>query len=320
MEGLLDRSQGNRLRTLSADELDALGRGYREVAGDLAIARRDFPGDALTAALNGLASRAHLRLYRGPAASWWSLLRFFAIEFPRRFRSAGRLVLLAAALFFLPAAFGLVAAQVSDEVRRALVPAELLGILESGRTWTDFQPRIRPLIAAVVLTNNIQVSFLAFAGGALLGLGSAYVLAANGLSIGATLGAAHHYGVGPLLWDFVAAHGFLEITCILIAGSGGLMLGQAELLPGLQRRRDALARGARQAVALVVGAAPVFVVAGLIEGFVSPSGVPSIFKFAVGISVGVLLWGWLLTVGRLPRRRGRRNHNHPSGLRERSTL
>lgn len=318
MERLLERSQGNHLRSLSAEELEALSRGYREVAGDLAIARRDFPGDALTAALNGLASRAHLRLYRGPAASWWSLVRYFAVEFPRRFRSAGRLVLLAAALFFLPAWFGLVAAQVSDEMRRALVPAELLGIMESGRTWTDFQLLIRPLLAAVVLTNNIQVSFLAFAGGALLGLGSAYVLAANGLSIGATLGAAHYYGVGPLLWEFVVAHGFLEITCILIAGSAGLMLGQAELLPGLHRRRDSLASGARRAVALVVGAAPVFIVAGLIEGFISASGAPPIVKYAVGISAGGLLWGWLLLAGRPPRQRGRRIR--PGGVYEPSTL
>jgi uncharacterized membrane protein SpoIIM required for sporulation len=153
-------------------------------------------------------------------------------------------------------------------------------------------------MATLIFTNNIQVAFLAFAGGVLFGLGTVYVLVSNGLSLGAVLGAAQFYGVAPLLWSFISPHGYLELTCIVIAGAAGLMLGSALLRPGLQLRREALARAARRAVELVVGAAPVLVVAGLIEGFVSPSEIPMVVKILIGPLAGLALYALLLTVGR----------------------
>ena len=142
------------------------------------------------------------------------------------------------------------------------------------------------------------MAFLAFAGGVLLGLGTVYVLVSNGLALGSVLGAAHFYGVAPLLWSFVSPHGYLELTCIVIAGAAGLMLGDAMLRPGLLLRREALARAARRAVELVLGAAPVLIVAGLIEGFVSPSDLPVAAKLVIGPLTGAVLYALLLSVGR----------------------
>src|SRR6202040_3018781 len=110
--------------------------------------------------------------------------------------------------------------------RDALVPASLRQIMSSGRTWTDIQPALRPGMATLIFTNNIQVAFLAFSGGVLCGLGTVFVLVSNGLSLGAVLGAAQFYGVAPLLWSFISPHGYLELTCIVIAGAAGLMLGK----------------------------------------------------------------------------------------------
>jgi uncharacterized membrane protein SpoIIM required for sporulation len=170
--------------------------------------------------------------------------------------------------------------------------------MEQGHTWTDIAPALRPGMATLIFTNNIQVAFLAFAGGVLFGLGTAYVLIANGLSLGAALGGAQYYGVAPLLWAFISAHGYLELTCITIAGAAGLMLGDSLLRPGLLLRREALALAAKRAVELVLGAAPVLVVAGLIEGFISPSDLPVAVKLIVGPVTAVVLFGLLFTVGR----------------------
>ena len=153
-------------------------------------------------------------------------------------------------------------------------------------------------MATLIFTNNIQVSFLAFSGGVLVGLGTVYVLISNGLALGGVLGAAQFYGVAPLLWSFISPHGYLELTCIVIAGAAGLMLGDALLRPGLLLRREALARASRQAVELVMGAAPVLIVAGLIEGFVSPSDLAIQVKLAFGPAAGLVLYVLLLTLGR----------------------
>ena len=298
LETLLDRSDGNRLQTLTASELDALGRGYREVVSDLAVARRDFPEDQLTYALNTLAARAHLRLYRAPAASWRALLGFFWFGLPRRFRQAGGYVALAALLLFGPAVWAYGAALVSPDLRAALVPAELRSVMETGRTWHDFEAAIRPLLSALILTNNIRVSFLAFAAGVSYGVGTAYVLVANGLSLGAIMGAGQHYGVSHLLLAFVSSHGYLELTAICIAGGAGLMIGHALLRPGLLRRRDAATRAGRRAVELIVGTVPILVIAGLVEGFISPGELPAEVKYALGPVLGVILLAYLLLVGR----------------------
>src|SRR5205823_5652670 len=142
---------------------------------------------------------------------------------------------------------------------------------------------------------------LAFAGGVLFGLGTLYVLVTNGLLLGAVLGAAQFYGVTPLLLAFISPHGYLELTCIVIAGGAGLMMGDALLRPGLLLRREAIARAARRAVELVVGAGPVLIVAGMIEGFISPSELPMWLKLIIGPTVGAVLYALLLTIGRNPK-------------------
>jgi uncharacterized membrane protein SpoIIM required for sporulation len=298
LERLLERSEGNGLQQFDAEEIEALGRGYRQVVSDLAIARRDYPDDQLTVWLNGLAARAHLRLYRAPAGSWRRLGQFFWTDFARRFRAAGGYLGVSALLLFGPAVLAYVAALLSPTLRDALVPEQLRQLMESGRTWTDIEPGLRAGMATVIFTNNIQVAFIGFAGGVLFGLGTAYVLMSNGLMLGSLLGAAQFYGVAPLLWAFISPHGYLELTCIIIAGAAGLMLGDALLRPGLLPRREALARAARRAIELVVGAAPVLVVAGLIEGFVSPSDLLLPVKLVIGPVAGAVLLGLLLTVGR----------------------
>ena len=298
LETALARAEGNGLRRFGAKDLDQLGRDYRQVIGDLAAARRDFPDDEVTGALNALAARAHLRLYRAPTGSWARIVSFFLVGYPRRVRAAWPYLLAATALLVVPAIWAYLAALLDPTLRAALVPAEMRSLMERGRTWTDIEAGLRPMMAAFIFTHNLQVSFLAFAGGVLFGLGTVYTLVANGLQLGAVFGAAQAYGVSGLLGAFVSAHGYLEIASILIAAAAGLMLGDAMVRPGLLRRRDALTRAGRRALELVVGAAPVFVVAGLVEGFVSPSDLPVAFKAALGPLLGLALVAFLLFAGR----------------------
>jgi uncharacterized membrane protein SpoIIM required for sporulation len=299
LERLLARGEGSGLRHFDAQQVEALGREYRQVISDLAIARRDFPDDQLTVWLNSLAARAHLRLYRAPAGSWRRLGRFFLTDFARRVGAARGYIGVSALLLFGPAVLAYVLALLDATLRDALVPEQYRAIMQNGHTWTDIEPGLRPGMATLIFTNNIQVAFLSFAGGVLFGLGTVYVLISNGLMLGSLLGAAQFYGVTPLLWSFISPHGYLELACIVIAGGAGLMLGDALLRPGLLQRREALARAARGAVELVVGAAPVLVLAGLIEGFVSPSDLAVPIKLVIGPLAGLVLLAMLVRYGRV---------------------
>jgi uncharacterized membrane protein SpoIIM required for sporulation len=100
------------------------------------------------------------------------------------------------------------------------------------------------------------------------------------------------------LAEFVVAHGFVELSVIFVAGGCGLAMGDALLRPGLQTRGAALIERARASVLMILGCAPLLVIAGVIEGFVSPSGLPWWVKLATGVVTGVALHAYWLLVGR----------------------
>ena len=152
---------------------------------------------------------------------------------------------------------------------------------------------MKPLASSAITTNNLSVSFAAFAGGIFAGLGTVYIMLFNGVLIGTVAVACHRAGLSVPLWSFIAPHGALELPAIFIAGGAGLVLARGLLAPGFLARKDSLAQGAAVAVRLVLGVIPLLIVAGLIKGFVSPAGIPTGMKFTLGASTLVLLAGYV---------------------------
>ena len=293
LSALLDRA-GTDPRRLDAAEIERLSYLYRQVVADLALARRDFPHEQVVAYLNGLATRAYPLVYRTPVGSWRRLGHFFLQEFPARYRAARWFVLTAFLLFVVPAVAGFVIVLGDPPLAEQILPPSMTRGVREGRLWTEIPGMLRPLAASAIATNNIQVSLLAFAGGITFGLLTVYVLLLNGLMLGAVFGYTHLYGLDGQLAGFVSPHGYLELTVIFIAGGAGLRVAWGTIHPGLLGRREALVQGGREGVLLVGGALPILVVAGLIEGFISPSELPVPVKLVFGLVSGIALHLWLL--------------------------
>lgn len=301
LEELLNRSHGRQRSRLSAAELENLGRLYRQATSDLAIARRDFPRDRVTRYLESLVSRAHPIVYRPEGTQLSSVGHFFTTGYPRAFRESWRYIVIAFALFTIPFLFSFGLSLADPTAARVVLPnSPFVEQVERGETWLEIERTERAPMASFIATNNIQVSFLAFAGGALFGLGTAFVMINNGLSIGAVAGLAGNYGLGDDLGAFVSPHGGIELSVIFIAGGAGLLIGDAMLRPGLLTRRQSLVRAGQRAIYLVFGCVPLLLVAGAFEGFVSPSGLPDAGKYLVGAFNLAWLYAWLLGAGRQP--------------------
>jgi len=298
---LLDVCQ-NDMRRLSESQVRDISRLYRAATSDLALAKRDFPRNEITVYLNQLVARAHAVVYRSEPLALKRLWHFATKGFPRLFRETWVFTFLAAVLFVLPGIASGFATYANPKLATALLPPgahRLIGVVEDKELWIDIPVEERPYAASFIMTNNIQVSFLAFASGLTAGLMTLWVLFFNGLMIGTLTGLTAFHGIGFELWTFVIGHGVIELSIIFIAGGSGLMLGWAILRPGLMRRRDALAQAARKAVYLLLGAVPWLVIAGTIEGFISPNNdIPAPIHWAVGIVSGILLYSYLFLAGR----------------------
>ncbi|PYS49315.1 MAG: hypothetical protein DMF68_10335, partial [Acidobacteria bacterium] len=171
-------------------------------------------------------------------------------------------------------------------------------IISSRIHWWESANDANQVFSVGIMANNIWVMFQAFAFGALLGIGTLWAMAFNGALIGAVLALTYRAGFGFDLVTFMVGHGVVELSCIFLAGGAGLLIGSAILLPGDLSRADALRLRALDAIRLIAGCVPLLIVAGTIEGFISPAPISPIIKFAIGITTGIALYSYLLLAGR----------------------
>jgi uncharacterized membrane protein SpoIIM required for sporulation len=200
-------------------------------------------------------------------------------------------VLLSAALFFAPAAVAYVAVQWSPEVAYDIVPDSFLDF-EPARadSMHDIPSLVRPLAATSIITNNIGVALMAFAFGLTAGIGTSYLLLTNGIMLGSVAGWMTAQGRGRAMWGWIMPHGGLELLAIVLAGAAGLALAGAIVAPGQRRRAEALGDAASDALAIAVGSIVILLVAGTIEGFVSPSAIGFAARIAVlGVTLSCAL-------------------------------
>src|SRR5205823_11258746 len=158
--------------------------------------------------------------------------------------------------------------------------------------------------STAVLVNNIKVSFVAFALGVFLCAGTVAILFYNGLNVGVAGGLFIHAHQAGKFFGLILPHGLLELTAVTIAGAAGLRLGWTVIAPGDRPRGEALAEEGRRSVVLVLGLMLCFIVAGLIEGFVTPSDLPVFLRVAIGILVELAFISWVVIRGRAAVDRG----------------
>jgi len=299
LEELLKLLDHASLRRLHREEVRELGRIYRRTASDLAIARAESRDPRLVNYLNNLVIRAHGRIYRADAQGGRKILNYFTREFPQTFRRTWRYTLASFLVFMLFAVFSFVTTRYDPEF------SELVGVdaafrevmIETKTHWWENLNDANQQGASFIMTNNIRVTIYTFAFGATFGVGTLFLLALNGANIASVLALTYRAGFGNDLVTFMVGHGVIELTCIFIAGGAGLLVGTAILMPGNLTRADALKTRGMEAVRLMLGVAVLLVIAGIIEGFISPAPIDPRIKYSVAAVTGVALYSYLLFAG-----------------------
>ena len=295
-QALLDEARGRGLDHLGEAQVSRFAALYREVAADLARARTYGGSPELLYTVERMVGTGHNLLYRPPSRTWARFRAFVTGGFAALVRRQWRPIAIASALFYLPALRSFAALRGEPQLAREVLPAVLLDRAEEaaekearGEGYVEAPEIFMPAMATSLVQNNVQVTFMAFAGGVLAAVGTVYILIMNGVMLGAVAGAFSNEGQSLQLWTFVLPHGIIELTAICIAGGAGLWLGSALLFPGRRTRREVLVTRGREAVSLIGGTAIMLLIAGMIEGFISPSDLPRAVKlgcaalFALGM-------------------------------------
>lgn len=293
LAALLAQAGASGLGRLSRAELREMVLLYRQVAADLSALRQDTTARVYAQHVNQLLARAHHIIYSGRKTSLLSLFRFLRDDYPAIFQSQIGFVLASVGVTAAAGILGAVLTTARPAFMRHFVGPQMIATMERHEMWTKSVVSIAPMASSFIMTNNLTVSFVTFAGGIVFGLGTFWYLLMNGLMLGVIGAACHQFDMSVALWSFVAPHGSLELPAILIAGGAGFRLGHAMLFPGALRWKDSVARGGIEATRLVSGVIPMLVVAGTLEGFFSPSHAPVWLKFTVGGMLFTLLMLWL---------------------------
>jgi uncharacterized membrane protein SpoIIM required for sporulation len=295
LEALLARA-GTRPERLAPEDLLRTGRLYRAAAADLALARRAFASDPVTRRLEALVLRGRQTVYADetPRRSVW---RFLATDYWGRVYEHRWLLALAAALLLVPQVLAAVWALDDPAAAVGVVPSEFAGAAEPGTGPGALTPDAQAGLSSAIFTNNIQVSFVAVAGGLAFGLGTVAILLFNAVFLGAIEGLAIGGGQAARLFELIIPHGVLEESCIVVAGAAGLRIGRSLLEPGVLTRAQSLRTQARPAMETVLGTMPWLVLAGLVEGFVTGS-LPGLGSaIAVGVGLAAVFWALVLWRG-----------------------
>jgi len=314
LDDLTRRVSMRGFKSLAPQEVTRLSPLYRDVCADLARAQAARYSAPLVDYLQALTAAAHTMMYGVPRSDETAMGASSALgriagpltAFPRAVRRRWRAMTIAAALFFVPFVFGLVAAQLDPSFAFRIVPEAMLKPLTEAYAKGFAEGRASgdgALMAGFYVNNNVGIALRCFAFGIFGGLGSGFYLVQNGLSIGAILGYVASQGAGANILTFVVGHGSLELGAIVIAGGGGLAIGWSLVAPGDRTRMASLQAIGADVVAIVFGASVMLLMAAGIEAFWSGSSVPSGVKRGVGIALFVATWAYLLFAGR---RRDRR--------------
>ena len=278
------------LRELSGAELTRLIDDYQALTADLARARSLGASQSTVDYLNRTAVAAHNLLYgqiRRPSVTLES--DWFGV-FARAVRRHLWAVALSATMFFGPAVASYVAVQFHPSLGHDLLSEAFLDFDPASQENLHSIPSLaRPVVSSLIITNNVQVTLLAFGFGLTAGIGTSILLIFNGVHLGSVAGWLTLQSKQRALWGWIMPHGATELLAICLAGAAGYLLAAAIVAPGELRRSTALKRVGGDALLIEIGCMVMLVIAGFIEGFVSPSDIDYTTRLAV-LGVSLLTW------------------------------
>lgn len=252
---------------------DNLADHYIQLTNDLAYAQTYYPDSKTLLYLNSIASQAHQKIYINRKESSNRVVSFWKYEFPLFFVQYHKTLFYAFLMFALATCVGIISTVYDDSfVRLILGDAyvnDTLNNIESGDPTAIYKSGSEIGTFLGITINNIRVAIIAYAFGAVVSVGTAYVLFSNGVMLGAFFTFFYNRDLLFVASKSIWLHGTIEISVIVIAGCAGFVMGNSILFPGTYSRMVSFVKGAKDGLKIMISTIPFFIIAGFIEGFIT---------------------------------------------------
>jgi len=289
-----ERAQALHPRGSDVDDALAVVDDYRNLARELgtARARATTPASPELEHLEAAYAELHGNVQRPPRRFWLILWSVFRDQVPAAMYAIRWHLLAVTLLFVISAVAGFTLIYNYPDLIAMSASPQLIATVERGELWTDSMLNVIPsaVHSVNILTNNIVVSVFAFCSGIIFGLGTFYIVGLNGFSLGAIFALTAQHGLAGRLFDFVVAHGCVELSCICISGAAGSYLGEALIRPGAHTRGEAFRLATREGIRILVAVTLLLLICGFIEGYVSPDQeIPRWARVTIGVGYWIFM-------------------------------
>lgn len=297
LEQLTKQFSKKRKKDLSSTVIHQFDMYYQKAAQNLSYSQTYFPNEEITNYLNQLVTQAHNILYRAEHSSWKQVRTFLTEKFIALLIEQWKAIVIAMLLFIFGGLASFLAVTNDPLHLYSILPTEMAqSIMSPGELEANVNADAidASLFSAQIMTNNIQVAILAFAGGITFGILTVYLLVYNGVIVGALAGLFWHSGNSYVFWAYILPHGVIELIAIFIAGGAGLLMGYKLCVPGNLTRKYQLKKNTLRSVQLLLGSIPLFVIAAFIEGFITPADLSLELKYAVAALTALAFLAYML--------------------------
>ena len=287
------------LNAKNVSDPDLLADLYTELTDDLAWAQSHYPGGRSEKYLNSLTVKVHDSIHRTRKEDFSRLYGFWAFELPEIYHRRRKEILYSFIVIMAAMAIGYLSQTGEPDFVRAILGDHYVNMtisnIERGDPLAVYASQRQMDMFLGITVNNIRVSFFALMFGMLTAIGTGYILMINGIMIGSFLQFFNQYDLLGEALRIVFIHGTLEVWAIVVAGAAGFVLGNSFLFPGSHTRIHSFGLGAKEAIKMVVGLIPVFIVAGFLESFVTRYSSMPIFLslLIIGTSLIFIIWYYI---------------------------
>ncbi|MTI88888.1 MAG: stage II sporulation protein M [Balneolaceae bacterium] len=257
----------------SQDDPDKLAELYTELNSDLAYAQANYPGSKTEEYLNRLSLQVHDTIYRSRKEETSRIITFWTEEVPRVFADKQKELIYSFIVFGLAIGIGILSSVNDPSFVRFIMGDTYVNMtitnIQEGDPLAVYSKAKELDMFFGITVNNIRVSFYAFVMGLLTPIGVGVILMQNGIMVGTFLHFFFKYSLLKEAMLVIFIHGTLELSAIAIAGAAGFVIGNGYLFPGTYSRKESFIKATKDGLKMIIGLVPVFIVAGLLESFVT---------------------------------------------------